>query len=91
VYLLDVGDQYNHLVNEDNYKKQDGMLVVEIILTDLDSSFIKIPKEGTEFILLVPGYWLRGQIRWSKSCHRIDHHYSRLPNHLSRYSDIAAF
>lgn len=56
VYLLDVGDQYKHMLNEDNYKKQDGMLVVEIIPADQDSSFINIPKEGDR--IHVVGAWV---------------------------------
>lgn len=55
VYLLDVGDQYKHMLNEDNYKKQDGMLVVEIIPADQDSSLLIFQKKATEFMLLVPG------------------------------------
>jgi hypothetical protein len=56
VYLLDVGDQYKHMLNEDNYKKQDGMLVVEIIPADQDSRLINIPKEGDRIHVI--GAWV---------------------------------
>jgi hypothetical protein len=56
VYLLDVDEEYKHLLNEENDKKQDGMLVVEIIPADQDSSFIKIPKEGDRIHIV--GAWV---------------------------------
>jgi hypothetical protein len=45
-YFLDVGDEYKHLLNEENDEKANGMLVIEINPNDQDSSMIEIPEEG---------------------------------------------
>jgi hypothetical protein len=55
-YLLDVGDEYKYLLNDENYEKTDGMLVIEINPADQDSSMIEIPEEGDR--VRVVGAWV---------------------------------
>jgi hypothetical protein len=55
-YLLDVGDEYKYLLNDENYEKTDGMLVIEINPADQDSSMIEIPEEGDR--VRVIGAWV---------------------------------
>jgi hypothetical protein len=55
-YLLDVGDEYKYLLNEENDEKANGMLVIEINPKDQDSSMIEIPDEGDK--VRVVGAWV---------------------------------
>jgi hypothetical protein len=55
-YLLDVGDEYKYLLNEENDEKANGMLVIEINPKDQDSSMIEIPGEGDK--VRVVGAWV---------------------------------
>jgi hypothetical protein len=55
-YRLDVGEEYKYLLNEENYEKADGMLVIEINPNDQDSSMIEIPEEGDR--VRVIGAWV---------------------------------
>jgi hypothetical protein len=55
-YLLDVGDEYKYLLNEENDKKANGMLVIEINPKDQDSRMIEIPDEGDK--VRVVGAWV---------------------------------
>lgn len=55
-YLLDVGDEYKYLLNEENDEKANGMLVIEINPKDQDSSMIEIPDEGDN--VRVVGAWV---------------------------------
>jgi hypothetical protein len=55
-YLLDVGDEYKYLLNEENDEKANGMLVIEINPKDQDSRMIEIPDEGDK--VRVVGAWV---------------------------------
>jgi hypothetical protein len=55
-YLLDVGDEYKYLLNDENDEKANGMLVIEINPADQDSSMIEIPDEGDK--VRVVGAWV---------------------------------
>jgi hypothetical protein len=55
-YLLDVGDEYKYLLNDENDAKTDGMLVIEINPKDQDSSKIEIPEVGDR--VRVVGAWV---------------------------------
>jgi hypothetical protein len=55
-YLLDVGDEYKYLLNDENDEKTDGMLVIEINPKDQDSSKIEIPEVGDR--VRVVGAWV---------------------------------
>jgi hypothetical protein len=55
-YLLDVGDEYKYLLNEENDEKANGMLVIEINPKDQDSSMIEILDEGDK--VRVVGAWV---------------------------------
>jgi hypothetical protein len=54
--FLNVEDGYQNLLNKENDKKVDGLLVVEIIPSDQDSSMIEIPKDGDR--VRVIGAWV---------------------------------
>ena len=54
--FLNVEDGYQDLLNKDNDKKTNGLLVVEIIPDDQDSSMIEIPKDGDR--VRVVGAWV---------------------------------
>ena len=53
---LDVEDEYKTLLNKENDEKTNGLLVVEIIPKDQDSSLIQIPEEGDR--IRVVGAWV---------------------------------
>ena len=53
---LDVEDGYKTLLNKENDEKTNGLLVVEIIPKDQDSSLIQIPEEGDR--IRVVGAWV---------------------------------
>ena len=53
---LDVEDGYKTLLNKENDDKTNGLLVVEIIPKDQDSSLIQIPEEGDR--IRVVGAWV---------------------------------
>jgi hypothetical protein len=55
-YLLDVGEEYEYLLNDENDEKANGMLVIEINPNDQDSSMIDIPEEGDK--VRVVGAWV---------------------------------
>jgi hypothetical protein len=55
-YLLDVGDEYKYLLNDENDEKANGMLVIEINPNDQDYSMIEIPEEGDR--IRVVGAWV---------------------------------
>jgi hypothetical protein len=45
-FNLDIENQYKNLLNQENIKQAKGMLVLEIIPKDQDSSLVRIPKNG---------------------------------------------
>jgi hypothetical protein len=53
---LDVEDEYKNLLNEANDERVNGLLVVEIIPKDQDSSMVEIPKDGDR--VRVVGAWV---------------------------------
>jgi len=53
---LDVEDEYKKLLNEANEERANGLLIVEIIPKDQDSSMIEIPKDGDT--VRVVGAWV---------------------------------
>jgi len=53
---LDVEDEYKKLLNEANDERANGLLVVEIIPKDQDSSMVDIPKDGDR--VRVVGAWV---------------------------------
>jgi hypothetical protein len=55
-YLLEVGDEYKYLLNEEDDDKSNGMLVIEINPKDQDFSMIEIPDEGDK--VRVVGAWV---------------------------------
>jgi hypothetical protein len=55
-YLLDVGEEYKYLLNDENDEKANGMLVIEINPNDQDSSMIDISEEGDK--VRVVGAWV---------------------------------
>jgi hypothetical protein len=55
-YLLDVGEEYEYLLNDENDEKANGMLVIEINPNDQDSSMIDIPEEDDK--VRVVGAWV---------------------------------
>jgi hypothetical protein len=55
-YILDVGDEYKYLLNDENDEKANGMLVIEINPNDQDASMIVIPEEGDR--IRVVGAWV---------------------------------
>jgi hypothetical protein len=55
-FYLDVEDEYTKLLNEENYDRSNGLLVVEIIPADQDSSMIEIPDDGDR--VRVVGAWV---------------------------------
>jgi hypothetical protein len=55
-FYLDVEDDYTKLLNEANYDRSNGLLVVEIIPADQDSSMIEIPDDGDR--VRVVGAWV---------------------------------
>jgi hypothetical protein len=67
-YLLEVGDEYKYLLNEENDEKSNGMLVIEINPKDQDFSMIEIPDEGDK--VRVVGAWVtddpNGYPRWNE-------------------------
>jgi hypothetical protein len=54
-YLLEVGDEYKYLLNEEDDDKSNGMLVIEINPKDQDFSMIKFQTKVTKLELLVHG------------------------------------
>ena len=55
-FYLDVEDEYKKLLNEENYDRANGLLVVEVIPDDQDSSSIQIPEDGDR--VRVVGAWV---------------------------------
>jgi hypothetical protein len=55
-FYLDVEDDHTKLLNEANYDRSNGLLVVEIIAADQDSSMIEIPDDGDR--VRVVGAWV---------------------------------
>jgi hypothetical protein len=55
-FYLDVEDDHTKLLNEANYDRSNGLLVVEIIPADQDSSMIEIPDDGDR--VRVVGAWV---------------------------------
>lgn len=53
---LEVENGYKNLLNEENDAKTDGLLVIEIIPEDQDSSMVEIPKDGDR--VRVVGAWV---------------------------------
>ena len=53
---LEVENAYKNLLNEENDAKTDGLLVIEIIPEDQDSSMVEIPKDGDR--VRVVGAWV---------------------------------
>jgi hypothetical protein len=53
---LDVEDNYKYLLNEQNGKRANGLLVVEVIPKDQESSSIQIPDDGDR--IKVVGAWV---------------------------------
>ena len=53
---LEVENGYKNLLNEENDKKVNGLLVIEIIPEDQDSSMVEIPKDGDR--VRVVGAWV---------------------------------
>jgi hypothetical protein len=55
-FYLDDEDEYKKLLNEENYDRANGLLVVEVIPDDQDSSSIQIPEDGDR--VRVVGAWV---------------------------------
>src|SRR5215212_2250904 len=53
---LEVENGYKNLLNEENDAKTDGLLVIEIVPEDQDSSMVEIPKDGDR--VRVVGAWV---------------------------------
>jgi hypothetical protein len=53
---LDVEDDYKYLLNEQNDKRANGLLVVEVIPKDQESSSIQIPEDGDR--IKIVGAWV---------------------------------
>ena len=64
--FLDVEGGYKKLLNEENYDRANGLLVVEVIPDDQDSSSIQTPEEGDR--VRVVGAWVtdRGAGGWNE-------------------------
>jgi hypothetical protein len=68
-YLLEVGDEYKYLLNEENDEKANGMLVIEINPKDQDSSMIEILDEGDK--VRVVGAWVTDDPDGYPECNEI--------------------
>jgi hypothetical protein len=55
-FLLKLDDQYKFLINDHNYEKTDGLLVVEVVPKDQDLQNIYLPEEGDK--VHVWGAWV---------------------------------
>ena len=76
-FNLFVDQQYKRLLNEQNNKQVNGMLVIEIIPKDQGSSLVQIPKDGDR--IQAYGVWVTDNPHGWNELH---------PHGRSEYSDL---
>ena len=55
-FLFKLYDKYEFLLNDNNYEKTDGLLVVEVVPADRDIQSVSLPKESNK--VHVGGAWV---------------------------------